>query len=100
MNKYYNSKSKAAGACSFGGAATIQSAQNPSGTCSQLLSEAGAAGTGVVTSTNGIVSGGSGAPGASGSKSAASGPMGSWGDVRITLAVIAGFLGGAILVIV
>lgn len=95
MNKYYDSQSKAAGACSFGGAATTQSAQAASGTCSQLLSEAGSAGTGVVTSTNGA-----GAPGASGSKSAASGLTGTWGDVRITLAVVAAFLGGVALVVV
>ena len=100
MNKYYDSQSKAAGACSFGGAATVQSAQAASGTCSQLLSEAGTAGTGVVTSTNGAVSGSSGAPGASGSKSAASGLMGGWGDVRITVAVVAAFLGGVALVVV
>jgi len=100
MNKYYDSQSKVAGACEFGGAATVQSAQPASGTCSQLLSEAGSAGTGVVTSTNGAVSGSSGAPGASGSKSAASGLMGSWGDVRITMAVVAAFLGGVALVVV
>ena len=98
MNKYYDSQSKVAGACDFGGAATIQSAQPASGTCSQLLSEAGTAGTGVVTSTNGAGSGS--APGASGSKSAASGPVGSWGDVRITVAVVAAFLGGVALVVV
>jgi len=96
MNKYYDAQSKAAGACDFGGAATTQSAQAASGTCSQLLSEAGSAGTGVVTSTNGA----GGGPAASSSKSAASAVVGSWGDVRLTVAVVAAFLGGVAMVVV
>lgn len=93
MNKYYDSQNKAAGACNFGGAATTQAAQNPTGTCVQLLNEAGNQGTGVVTSTNGA-----GNP--SGSKSAASGNVGTFGDFRIISAVIAAILGGVVLVVV
>ena len=92
MNQYYDAQNKVAGACNFGGQATTQSAQAASGTCAQLLSEAGTAGTGQVTSN----SGGS----ASGSKSAASGNMGTFGDFRIMAAIVAAFLGGIALVVV
>ena len=98
MNKYYLSQNKVAGACDFGGQATTRSAQAASGTCSQLLSEAGTAGTGQVTSTNGAVVGGGSS--ASGSKSAASGMSGTFGDFRIITAIIAAFLGGIALVVV
>lgn len=106
MNKYYNSQNKIAGACDFGGAATTKSANAASGTCSELLSEAGAAGTGQVTSTNGIVSGpgsnggGGGSSGGSSSSSAASGITGTIGDLRIFVALVSAFLGGVALVVV
>jgi 1,3-beta-glucanosyltransferase GAS1 len=89
MNNYYIAQNKVSGACNFGGQASLQSAQAASGTCASLLNEAGTAGTGQVTSTNG----GSG----SGSKSAASG---TFGDFRILAAVVAAFLGGITLVVV
>ena len=92
MNKYYIAQNKVAGACNFAGQASIQSAQPASGTCGQLLSEAGTGGTGQVTSTNG--------GGASGSKSAASGMSGTFGDFRIMAAIVAAFLGGIALVVV
>ena len=91
MNKYYISQSKAADACDFGGQATTRSAQAASGTCASLLNEAGTAGTGQVSSTNG---------GGSGSKSAASGNRGTWGDFRIMSAIVVAFLGGFVLVVV
>ena len=91
MNKYYIAQNKVAGACNFGGQASLQSAQAASGTCLALLNEAGSQGTGQVTSTNG----GSGS--GSGSKSAASG---TFGDFRILAAIVAAFLGGIALVVV
>jgi 1,3-beta-glucanosyltransferase GAS1 len=91
MNEYYISQNKAAGACNFGGQAATQSAQTPSGTCAQLLNEAGTAGTGTVGSGNG---------GSSGSKSAASGNLGTIGDFRIMAVILTAFLGGIALVIV
>jgi hypothetical protein len=48
-NQYYLSQSKASTACDFSGNAKTQSAST-AGTCSSLLSEAGTAGTGTVTS--------------------------------------------------
>jgi len=108
MNKYYNSQNKVANACDFGGAATTRSATPAQGTCSQLISEAGVDGTGVVTSTNGLVSGGgsgngssgSGSSGSSSSSSAASGLTGLIGDFRVFFAVVGAFLGGVALVVV
>jgi 1,3-beta-glucanosyltransferase GAS1 len=107
MNKYYNSQNKEAAACSFGGAATTRSATAASGTCSALISEAGAAGTGIVTSTAGAVSNpgssgssGSSSSGSSSSSSAASGVTGTWGDFRIVTAMVAAFFGGVALVVV
>lgn len=53
MNKYYEeqvAKGNGAQACDFGGAATTKSAVTPTGTCKDLMSQAGADGTGTVTS--------------------------------------------------
>jgi 1,3-beta-glucanosyltransferase GAS1 len=106
MNKYYNSQNKQASACDFGGAATTRSAVAASGTCSTLLSQAGAAGTGVVTATDGAVgnpgttgtNGGSSSSGSS-SSSAASGITGQFGDFRILAAVVGSFVAGVVIVL-
>ncbi|PWY79155.1 putative 1,3-beta-glucanosyltransferase [Aspergillus heteromorphus CBS 117.55] len=50
LNKYWKEQDKADSACSFGGSATTTSTTAPTGTCKSLMSEAGTAGTGVVTS--------------------------------------------------
>ena len=108
MNKYYNSQNKQGSACDFGGAATTRSAIAASGTCSDLINQAGAQGTGVVTSTDGAVSnpgsgssqGGGSASNGSSSSSAASGMSGTWGDFRIVTAVVAAFLAGVALIVV
>lgn len=76
MNQYYASQSSAASACSFNGLAQVTSAAAPSGTCSQLLNAAGAAGTGSVSAgkaTGTATSGGAAAGSTSPSKGAASG---------------------------
>ncbi|QDS77965.1 hypothetical protein FKW77_001745 [Venturia effusa] len=49
FNQYYLSRNRASDACDFGGAATTKAASTPSG-CSALISQAGTAGTGTVTS--------------------------------------------------
>lgn len=50
MNQYYESNGKSGQSCDFKGAATTKKASQPSGTCKHLMSEAGSAGTGTVTS--------------------------------------------------
>lgn len=50
LNKYYAEQSSAASACSFGGSATTTSAASKTGSCKSLMSQAGTAGTGTVTS--------------------------------------------------
>lgn len=50
INHYYEKQGSKASACDFGGSATTTSTTSPSGTCKALMSEAGSAGTGTVTS--------------------------------------------------
>ena len=53
LNAYYEQQSAAgngASACDFSGSATMQSAVYPTGTCAELISQAGGQGTGTVTS--------------------------------------------------
>ncbi|KAI9041884.1 glycoside hydrolase family 72 protein [Aspergillus affinis] len=50
LNKYYGEQNSAASACSFGGSATTTSAASKTGSCKSLMSQAGTAGTGTVTS--------------------------------------------------
>lgn len=78
FNTYYNgvSSSEKSTACDFGGNATTQSSTKASGTCATLLSQAGTAGTGSVSSSptsGGGSSGTSGSASTSSSKGAASG---------------------------
>ncbi|TID14196.1 carbohydrate-binding module family 43 protein [Venturia nashicola] len=49
FNQYFLSQNKASDACNFGGAATTKAASTASG-CAPLISQAGTAGTGTVTS--------------------------------------------------
>ncbi|KAI9833810.1 MAG: 1,3-beta-glucanosyltransferase gas1 [Phylliscum demangeonii] len=79
FNAYYlhQSPSNRASACDFGGNAVTQQPSTPSGTCKDLLSQAGAAATGSVSSTptaggSGGSSSGGGSGSGSGSGSAAS----------------------------
>jgi 1,3-beta-glucanosyltransferase GAS1 len=53
LNAYYEQQSASgngASACDFSGSATMQSAVYPTGTCAELVSQAGGQGTGTVTS--------------------------------------------------
>ena len=51
FNQYYLSQNKAGSACNFGGAAQTRASASATGTCGPLLSQAGTAGTGSVTSS-------------------------------------------------
>lgn len=77
LNTYYEKQAAAgngASACDFSGSATSASPTSPSGSCATLISQAGNAGTGTVTSQpSGTAGSGSG----SGSGSSASGSSGS-----------------------
>jgi len=73
FNNYYAGQSSVASACDFGGAATVKSAVSATGACQSLIGEAGAQGTGTVTSSpsgTGAAKGGASGS-ASGSKGAA-----------------------------
>ena len=50
MDQYYKKQNKKSTACDFDGAAHVQDASKPKGTCSALINQAGSAGTGTVTS--------------------------------------------------
>jgi hypothetical protein len=79
LNQYYVANGKSAGACAFSGSATIKAATTATGTCTALMSQAGTAGTGKVTSPPSgaaAVTGGSGGSGGSGTTgNAAPGPI-------------------------
>ncbi|KAJ5325522.1 hypothetical protein MYU51_000245 [Penicillium brevicompactum] len=53
FNRYYQNQKQNKQACDFSGAATLQSAKDPTGNCKSLLSQAGASGTGQVTGGGG-----------------------------------------------
>lgn len=50
INHYYEKQGSQASACDFGGSATTTSTTKPTGPCKALMSQAGSAGTGTVTS--------------------------------------------------
>lgn len=105
MDAYYQAQDSTnqASACDFDGNAATVSAISPSGACSSLMSEAGAAGTGVVSSkptatgAGAAANGGSGESGsASGSKGAAAhfGPGYSSGNWQAVSLLVLGLLSG------
>lgn len=78
MDAYYQAQDSTnqASACDFDGNAATVSAVSPSGACSSLMSEAGAAGTGVVSSKPTATGAGAAANGGSGESGSASGSQG------------------------
>lgn len=70
INHYYEKQGQQASACDFGGSATTTATTEPTGTCNALMSQAGSAGTGTVTSQP---TGGAGGAGASGTASSSQG---------------------------
>jgi 1,3-beta-glucanosyltransferase GAS1 len=72
MDQYYKSQNSQAGACNYQGAGNIKQGVTPSGTCASLMSQAGSAGTGTVTSQPGSTGGSS----SSGPKKAAASTSG------------------------
>ncbi|EAW06870.1 glycoside hydrolase family 72 protein [Aspergillus clavatus NRRL 1] len=104
MNLYYkqqSAKGNAQSACDFNGAASTRTSSSPSGTCSNLLKEAGPSGAGTVTSSPTGVAGSAGSSGsASASSSKGAAYMNAPGTVNVGflqlgLYVVAAMVAGA-----
>ncbi|KAF5857023.1 1,3-beta-glucanosyltransferase gas1 [Aspergillus alliaceus] len=81
LNKYFMEQDSAASACNFGGSATVTSTTKATGTCANLMSQAGTAGTGTVTSQPTGASG----SGSSASSSTSSGLAPTTGSTMVTV---------------
>lgn len=90
FNQYYLGQNSNANACDFNGAASVVSSpQTASGTCAALMSQAGTAGTGLVTSSPTANAGQQSSGSGSASSSGAAGPMASIPSVQTGLLPIA-----------
>lgn len=96
LNYYYQLEGKSSSACGWAGSASLKPTTAANGACSSLLSQAGTAGTGVVTSSPtgtgaGAAASGSGASGSSSSSKGAASPMGVH-HVDIGVLSVAGYI--------
>lgn len=96
LNNYYQQQLSAgngASACDFSGSAKTQSPVNPTGTCSELISQAGSGGTGTVTSQpSGTGSSGSGSGSGGSSSSSSAGIPGFSAPAHVGLLQVVSFL--------
>lgn len=98
LNQYYqhqSAKGNGANACDFDGAATTQKSEKPSGSCANLVNQAGQDGTGSVTSAPG--SGGNKPEGAASTISA---PSVNLGIVKLGAYVFCAVLAGAGMILI
>ncbi len=95
FNSYFQKQNSNPSACDFSGAATTQAAASASGNCQALMSQAGSAGTGTVTSAPTGGNGGS----STGTKKAAAGavtvPRFDFGMLQLGAYVVGAVLTGA-----
>jgi 1,3-beta-glucanosyltransferase GAS1 len=100
FNQYYSANNKNSQACNFAGNATIQNPQTPASSCQALLSQAGPAGTGVVTS---LPSGTGSSGGSSSSKKSEAGimtvPQFNFGILTLGSYLLCAALSGAAMII-
>ena len=95
MDQYYKKQNKKSTACDFSGAARVQDSSNPKGTCSALIKQAGADGTGPVTSIPTGIAGASASSTSEGAAGALVTPtavtVGAWQfGVYLATAIVAG----------
>jgi 1,3-beta-glucanosyltransferase GAS1 len=101
LNTYYQQQQAAgngASACAFSGSATTQAVVSPTGACATLISQAGAAGTGTVTSApSGTGSSGSGGSSSKGAAAPGQATLASlnFGTLHMGLYVVSAVVAGA-----
>jgi hypothetical protein len=96
FNQYYQSQNSAATACNFQGAAKVQQGASPASSCTALLNQAGAQGTGTVTSQP---TGGSGGSSGSGKKSGAGAVGPSLGLMLGAWVLVSGMAGAGLILL-
>jgi hypothetical protein len=99
MNRYYLSQNSAPASCDFSGSATVTKAKQPAPSCQAFLAQAGAEGTGTITSTpSGSIATTTGANGAPTPKTSGGGDASAKASGGLSTGAKAGIAIGAVLI--